>query len=205
VGDIYFARYWVQTIRQLSRTKLLGKDQVARLTTNRKEYSRGEPVRLRLEFTDERFSPAEDRAATVMLRRTDQTDRQISLHRNPANRELFDATLDNLPQGNYRAWLVDPSLPGEPSTNFLLKVSEAEFERTQMDAAELQAAAAETKGQFYRFDTADRLLGDLPTGRHVPMKPTSPPMELWNKWPVLLLLLVCLVGEWTLRKRAGML
>ena len=205
VGDIYFARYWIQTIRYLSRTKLLGKDQAARLTTNRKEYPRGEAIHLRLEFTDERFSPPEDRGATVMLRRGDQAERQITLHRHPAHRETFEATLDELPQGDYQVWLVDPVLPGEPSTNFLVKVSEAEFERTQMDAGELDGAAAKTKGHFYRFDTAAKLLGDLPSGRHVPMKPTSPPLELWNKWPVLLILLLSLAAEWTLRKRTGML
>ncbi len=205
VGDLYFARYWIQTIRYLSRTKLLGKDQAARLTSNRREYGRGEQVRLRLEFTDERFSPAGDRAATVMLRHGDQPQRQITLHRNPNHREVFEATLDDLPQGNYHAWLIDPVLPGEPAADFLVKVSEAEFERTQMDVAELEAAAAKTKGKFYRFETAGKLLDDLPAGRLVPMKPTSPPMELWNQWPVLLLLLVALVGEWTLRKRSGML
>ncbi len=40
VGDVFFARYWVQAIRFLSRTKLLGKDQAARLTTNRKQFAR---------------------------------------------------------------------------------------------------------------------------------------------------------------------
>jgi hypothetical protein len=205
VGDVYFARYWVQTIRYLSRTKLLGKDQAARLTSNRREYGRDEPVRLRLEFTDERFSPPADHGATVMLRRGDQPERQITLHHSPTHRELFEATIADLPQGNYHVWLIDPALPGEPATDFAVKVSDAEFERTQMDVAELQAAAAKTKGQFYRFDAAARLLDDLPMGRHVPMKPTSPPVELWNAWPVLFLLLVALVGEWTLRKRSGML
>jgi uncharacterized membrane protein len=205
VGDIYFARYWVQTIRYLSRTKLLGKDQAARLSTNRKEYPRGEAVRLRLEFTDERFSPPEEGGATVWVVRDKQIERQVALHRNPAHRELFEAMLENVPQGNYRASLVSPSLPGQPSVDFLVKVSEAEFERTQMDAAELEAASAKTKGHFYRFDTASRVLADLPIGRHVPMKPTSPPLELWNKWPVLLLLLISLTAEWTLRKRSGML
>ena len=58
-----------------------------------------------------------------------------------------------------------------------------------MDAAELQAAADKTKGRFYTWQTAGTLFDDLPAGRHVPMKPTGPPMELWNRWPVVLLLL----------------
>ena len=65
VGDVFFARYWVQTIRYLSRTKLLGNDQLAGLTANRKQFDQGEPVHLRLEFTDPRQSPAEGRDITV--------------------------------------------------------------------------------------------------------------------------------------------
>ncbi len=205
VGDAYFARYWVQAIRYLSRTKLLGKDQAARLTTNRKQFARGEPVRLRLEFSDERLSPSGEGGATVVLRRGDQIERRIALRRNPLHREVFEATVDDLAEGNYHAALVEPALPGEPSVDFLVKVSAAEFERTQMDVAELEGVAAKTKGRFYRFATAGTLLDDLPIGRHVPMKPTSPPLELWNQWPVLALLLMVLVAEWTLRKRRGML
>jgi uncharacterized membrane protein len=205
VGDSYFARYWVQAIRYLSRTKLLGKDQAARLTTNRKHYSRGEPVRLRLEFTDERLSPSGEGGATVALRRGDQAERRLALRRNPLHREVFEGTVDDLTEGSYRAALVEPAIPGEPSVDFLVKVSAAEFERTQIDVPELEGAAAKTKGRFYRFGAAGTLLDDLPIGRHVPMKPTSPPLELWNQWPVLALLLTVLVAEWTLRKRRGML
>ena len=96
VGDVFFARYWIQTIRYLSRTKLLGKDQVARLSTNRKQYAQGEPVRLRLEFTDPRLSPADGRDVTMLLRHGDQAERQLKLTRSPTNHELFEATLDPL-------------------------------------------------------------------------------------------------------------
>ncbi len=111
------------------------------------------------------------------------------MHRNPLHREVFEATVDDLAEGNYRASLSEPTLPGEPSVDFLVKVSAAEFERPRMDLAELEGAAAKTKGRFYRFSSAGALLDDLPVGRHVPMKPTSPPLELWNQWPVLALLL----------------
>ncbi len=57
VGDVFFARYWVQTIRYLSRSKLLGKDRSAELTVDRREYRRGEPVRVRVRFLDDRQAP----------------------------------------------------------------------------------------------------------------------------------------------------
>ena len=206
VGDVFFARYWIQTIRYLSRTKLLGKDQVARLSTSRKQYAQGEPVRLRLEFTDPRLSPADGHDVTMLLAPRRSSRAAIEAAPQPdESRAVRSDARSACREGSYQALVVDPPLPGEPSASFQVKVSEVEFERTQMDVAELQGAADKTKGRFYTWQTAGTLLDDLPAGRHVPMKPTSPPLELWNRWPVLLLLLLLLVAEWTLRKRSGMI
>ena len=72
-----------------------------------------------------------------------------------------------------------------------------------MDTAEMQRAADETKGRFYTFATAERLLAEMPEGRQVPME-SLPPQPLWNKWPLLAMLLALLTTEWILRKRGGM-
>ena len=100
VGDVFFARYWMQTIRYLSRTKLLGKDQAARLSTNRKQYAQGEPVRLRLEFTDPRLVARRWAAMSPMLiSRGDQAEQQLKLTRSPANHDVFEATFDPPAEG----------------------------------------------------------------------------------------------------------
>ena len=57
-GDAYFARYWVQTIRYLCRAKLTDAGRPVILSTDRREYAQGEPVRLRARFADERLAPA---------------------------------------------------------------------------------------------------------------------------------------------------
>ena len=72
-----------------------------------------------------------------------------------------------------------------------------------MDASALRAAAKQTQGSFYTFANAKNLLKDLPPGRQVPIE-SLPPRPLWNKWPVLLLFLSLLIGEWILRKFGGM-
>ena len=79
VGDVFFARYWVQAVRYLSRSKLLGKDHAVELTADRREYRRGEPVRLRVRFIDERQAPAEDDGVTVVLEREGQKNQRIKL------------------------------------------------------------------------------------------------------------------------------
>ena len=79
-----------------------------------------------------------------------------------------------------------------------------EFADVRMDAAELRRAAEQTGGRFYTFETAQRVLEDLPPGRQVPIE-SLPPLPLWNAWPVLAMFLGLLIGEWILRKRRGMI
>lgn len=204
VGDKHFARYWVQAIRYLSRAKLAGKDKVARLVTDRTRYRRGEPVRFQLRFLDERLVPAEDRGVTIMFEREGQTRRPLSLARHTSNPAVFEGQATKLSEGRYHAWVVDPVLAGEPATDFQVLPAAGETERSQMDITELTRAAAETRGKFYRFTSAHRLLDDLPEGRPVPIE-SLPSTPLWNKWPLLLLFLALLTSEWILRKRKGML
>jgi hypothetical protein len=205
VGDVFFARYWVQTIRYLSRSKLLGKDRTAELTADRDEYPRGEPVRLRVRFFDERLAPAADDGVVVMLERAGDKNRRLTLRRNATNRGIFEGVIAKPADGGYHAWLASPTLEGRaPSDDFLVVAPAGEFERTQMDLPELQRAAADTRGKFYTVTNAGRLLNDLPEGRQVPIE-SMEPIVLWNKWPALALFLGLIIVEWVVRKRRGLL
>lgn len=205
VGDVFFARYWVQTIRYLSRSKLLGKDRSAELTTDRREYRQGEPVRLRVRFIDERLAPAGEDGVTLVVEQEGEQNRRLTLQRTTSNRGVFEGVLSDAPQGRFHAWLASPTLEGSaPSADFLVAAPPGEFERVQMDASELKRASGDTKGRFYTIATASKLRGDLPEGRQVPIE-SLPPIALWNQWPLLFVLLSLLVGEWFIRKRKGML
>jgi hypothetical protein len=204
-GDEYFARYWIQTIRFLSRSKVLGKDRSAELTSDREEYQRGEPVLLRLKFLDDRKAPAEDDGVALMLERPGSPRRTITARRTSDSRGVFETTLTNLAEGRYRAWLAAPSLEGEPpSKEFRVVAPPGEQARLEMDAAELKSAAKISAGKFYTFSSASKLLDDLPPGRQVRIQ-SLPPQPLWNS-PILAgVFVLLLVVEWLARKKAGML
>jgi hypothetical protein len=205
VGDVFFARYWVQAVRYLSRSKLLGKDLSVELSADRREYRRGEPVRLRVRFVDERQAPVDDDGVVVVIERDGQKNQRINLERNATNRGVFEATFTNTMDGKYHAWVAQGAAEGSaPSADFLVVAPPGELERVQMDAAELKRAADETRGRFYRIHEVERLLDDLPAGRQVPIE-TLPPETLWNKWWLLATFLGLIVTEWILRKRKGML
>lgn len=204
VGDLYFARYWVQTIRYLCRAKLSDAGGPVVLVADRGEYAPGESVQLRVRFSDERLAPADDHGVTVVVELPGRQTQRLSLHRAAMGRGVFEGTISHPLPGNYHAWIAVPALEGQtPATDFTVTPPAGEFTRVRMDSAELRRAAEQSGGRFYTFETADRLAHDLPSGRQVPIE-SLPPRPLWNAWPLLALFLALLIAEWILRKRRGM-
>ena len=81
VEDMYFARYWIQTLRFLTRSKLAEGDRSARLSTDRREYALGDPVRVQVRFSDDRLAPLDDNGVTVELEQIGRQTQKVQLHR----------------------------------------------------------------------------------------------------------------------------
>lgn len=204
-GDVYLSRYWIQTIRYLSRSKLLGSNRQVELVADPPAARRDEAVRLRVRFLDDRAAPPEDDGVTVMLEREEGQRRQLTLTRDAAARGVFEGTVSNLAEGSYRAWLATPQVEGRPpATQFTVVEPPSERSRLQTDTADLRLAAERTQGKFYTFATADRLAKDLPPGRQVRIE-SMPPEAVWNLPLLAGLFVVLLVTEWLLRKYVGLL
>jgi hypothetical protein len=202
-GDVFFARYWVQTVRFMARGKLTT-GRGAQLTADRREYPRGEDVQLRARFLDPRLAPSND-DVVVVIDSPGQERRRVTLRRNPAVEGIFEGNIANLRQGQYDVVLAEPQIPGNPAaTRFTVTAPAGELERLEMDAPALISTAEITRGKFYKIADADRLVADIPTGRRVPVE-NLPPISIWNRWWLLATFLACIVTEWILRKRKGML
>ncbi len=203
-GDRYFARYWIQTLRFLTRSKLAEGDRSARLSSDRGKYPLGVPIRLQVQFRDEGLAPLDDNGVTVELEQIGRQTQKVQLHRTETGRGRFEAVLNNLPAGGYHVKMIAPALPGRVSAaDFVVDPPQSERARVQIDAKEMKQAAEVTKGGYYTYKDISRLLSDLPDGRQVPVE-SLPPVPLWNRWPLLALVLGLLIGEWLLRKRRGM-
>ena len=149
LGDLYLARYWVQSLRFLARSKLLGNDDGAELTADRREYRQGEPVRLRVRFTDERLAPPADDGVTVVVQRQGETNRRIRMQRDVTSRGVFEGELTGTTEGSYHVWMATPSSTGvAPAADFLVVAPPGEFETVRMDLAELTETAELTPGPF---------------------------------------------------------
>jgi hypothetical protein len=204
-GDVYLERYWIQTIRYLSRSKLLGNNRQVELVADPPSARRDEAVRLRVRFLDDRAAPAEDDGVTVMLEREEGQRKQMKLRRDAAARGVFEGTVSNLAEGRYRVWLAAPQVEGKPpATQFVVVEPPGERNRLEADLADMRAAAEKTQGRAYTFATADKLLDDLPEGRQVRIE-SMPPEAVWNYPLFAALFVVLLVAEWLTRKYVGLL
>ena len=202
-GDTYFARYWVQTIRFLARGKL-NQGRGAELTTDRREYRRGEVAQLRVRFLDSRLAPAGDEVS-VIVDAAGQDRRRVTLRRNATAEGVFEGSLADLTDGQCEVLLAEPQLPDTPpAVRFSVIAPPGEYARPEMDSAGLAAAAEMTHGKFFTIADADQLLAELPAGRRVPIE-NLPPIPIWNRWWLMSAFFVCLTTEWILRKRKGMM
>jgi hypothetical protein len=199
-----YARFWLQTIRYLAHTKLLGQDRLAELTTDRRQYRRGAPVEIQLRFLATQDAPPDEQPVSVVVESGDNR-RTVELRRTEENAARFVGTATDLGDGNYVARLVAPKVEGlAPTTDFAILPPPGEMDRVEADIAELTSATRVSGGKLYRADETAELVDDLPEGRHAPTT-RLPDVPLWNSWPVPLLFLVLLATEWILRKRHGML
>jgi hypothetical protein len=209
-GDLLFRRYWVQTLRYLSRSKLAGDESSAELRVDHDNrlYQRGETVRFRVRFRDESRAPAADDGVTIVVERDGHESRRVTLRRSPnqSQRGTFEGSFASAPTGKYHAWIATPTILG-PSQNvdFAVESPPGEAALSPMNAADLRRAAdAMKRGRFYTLDTAQQLIDDLPEGEQVVLERMEP-FALWNWPPVVLLLLGSVVVEWIMRKRKGLL
>lgn len=203
-GDIYYGRYWIQAIRYLARSQLLGKDRGAKLSADREIYQRGDTVNLRLRFLDERLVPNEKDGVTVMVERRGDTQQSVTLSRLPQDSSVFEGQIRRAADGAYHAWVVKPGFQdAPPSEDFVVESQSRELSQRSMDRAELSQTAEATRGRFIPLSEAEDLPAEIPPGQPVPLE-TQDPISLWNRPEFLVLFALFLTAEWLWRKRLRM-
>ncbi|MCB9937816.1 MAG: hypothetical protein H6823_06210 [Planctomycetaceae bacterium] len=201
----YYDRYWHQTIRYLSRAKLLSDRQPIAMTTDAQKYAEGDPVLLRVLFRDERLAPVDDHGVAVALEDEQGQRKSVVLSRTTTDRGLFETTLTDFAVGEYQVRLVAPTVSEQPAPlHFSVDSLRQEGSRLEMDAVDLKLAAATSGGRYYTIRDASRLLRSLPAGDQVRIE-SSDPRPIWNSAWLAALFVALLTTEWILRKRAGLL
>ncbi len=202
LGDVLFARYWVQAIRYLSRSKLQDEQLGAELTVARRRFRLGESIQFRVRFLHRPQQAVGE--VVVMVQQEGGPSHRVVLapHRNVPG--VYEGGPGPLPPGDYRAWIVAPVLGREREpVQFQVQPPPGERDQLKCDFRLLARVARSTGGTLLAPEQFDRLSRLLPRGRQVALEPL-PPLSLWNHWLLVGLVLGLLSAEWVWRKWQGL-
>jgi hypothetical protein len=200
-GDAYFGRYWIQAIRYLSRSRLIGQDRMAELMTDRLIYEQSEPVLVRARFQDDRSLPPPGEPVMVTVERQGGRRQTVSLSATPQLPLIYEAAVKSLPQGEYHAWISSPVAESAPATaDFRIEAPVRELQQRALNRTDLEQASRIANGRYYSWSEADRLPAELPPGTPIRLD-SDQPIPLWNRSELLMLLAGLLAAEWWFRKQ----
>ncbi len=201
VGDLYYGRYWVQAIRFLSRSRLLGQSKQAELRSDRSVYQRDDTINLRVRFFNEAEAPTTNDGVQVNVERRNGTTQLVTLQRVPQSPHVFEGQVQRPLDGTYHAWVAKPDFAQTPpSTDFRVESPDREFKVRGTNHPDIQSAAKISHGRAYNLATVEKLPDDIPVGQPIPLR-SEEPIVIWNRWEVLAIFASLLTTEWLLRKR----
>jgi uncharacterized membrane protein len=162
-------------------------------------------VKLAVQVRDEVSEPLDN--ATVKVTIDTPDGKQISL----------DAVSSDVAAGEYLARFVarepggyharvsvaaaDGADVGEAEAGFVHEPASDEFRTLRPNRELLQRIAEQTKGEVIEPHELESFVSSLPNRRIPITEPWIYP--LWHRWPILMLALTCLIGEWGLRRWKG--
>ncbi len=198
----YLATFVTSTVQWLLEPKTL--ERRVRIRPLRRFYAAGEPVHIWASVTDAAGNPVE--AAVVRLRVTSSDGEVRQLVLSPAEAGIYRGQLPGLPAGQYT--FTGEAIRGEQLLGRdygLFSVGDVSLEERSLraDAELLRTIAQRTGGAFFTADhihEVESWIARLPNWRPIVTTLTRE-LRLWHSLWLLLLALVSLSVEWTLRRR----
>lgn len=170
-------------------------------------FDGGAPVSFTGQTYDESMQPVSDATVDVTVR--DSTGTEYPYTMDPVGQGRYTLDVGTLPEGTYRyeatAQLGNNTL-GTDQGQFSVAPLRLEYQDPRADAVLLRQIAARSGGTAYTSETLDQLPDDLErrSSYSSEVVQQTSEAELWRTSLFLLLILLLLAGEWTLRKYLGL-
>jgi uncharacterized membrane protein len=193
------AQLWRQMVRWLVA------DSLRRVDVETAKFAPGKPVTMKIAVRDENYRPLDNAQVAVEISTPDS--HVIKIDAKPDSEPgVYLAEYTPRVDGGYRvlatARAADGSEVGKRTTGWVAEPSAIEFRSITPDRDRLERLAEETGGQVIDIDELDRFGSTLST-RKIPI--TDPWVyPVWHHPLVLGLVILCLCGEWGVRRWKGL-
>jgi uncharacterized membrane protein len=164
------------------------------------------PMELVIRTRDKQFAPLDNAAVTVTIQTPEKKEIQIAAESSRSSPGEYVASFSPRVAGAYRAEIrataADGSDVGRRETGWAVEPETEEFQKLSGNRSLLDQMAKDSGGEVIDVNRLDAFISSLPN-RKIPVTETWT-YPLWHQWSVVTLAMLCLVGEWGLRRWKGM-
>ncbi len=199
-GNAVYERILLQSIRWLVSVE---ESKLLRVSTNKDIYRTGEEILFSAQAYFEDFTPRDHLDIEVRIRSRDASADILLQGRGNG---LYEGKLNVLEGGDYRYEAVardGDRVVGTDQGQFTVESYRIEFQHTEADFRLLRQIALRTGGRTVSPDSLAPWAAQLQFEPRIRILEKQIP--LWQRWPMLAVILLTLSFEWFLRKRKGML
>jgi hypothetical protein len=182
-------------------------DRQVRVQPTTSTFQGDAPVSFTGQVYDESMSPVAD--ATVEVTITDSAGTEYPLTMEPVGNGRYELSVGTLPKGTYQyeatAQRANARL-GTDRGQFSVGALRVEYQQTRADPVLMRQIAARSGGRNYTSGNVETLPTDLAASENftATVATESSETELWQSFLLLIVVLILLAVEWTLRKRFGL-
>jgi hypothetical protein len=171
--------------------------------TNKEIYRAGEEVVIAAQAYFEDFTPRDNLEITVKISHRDGVNEIILEGR---GRGLYEGRFHALADGDYEFVATakeNETTTGVENGKFTVEALKIEFLQTMANLSLLRKLAEKSGGKFLNPDSLEQWVDALHFEERTLVQNRT--IQLWNRWPLLALVVLTLSLEWFMRKREGML
>ena len=193
---------WRQTVRWLVSDVPRGVDVDIRRATS---HSAG-GVDLVAKVRNKLFEPQDNATVTATVKTPDGKEVELTTESSSTTAGEYVTTFIPRAAGPYRATIIakaeDGSDIGRRETGWAVEPETEEFKSLAANRPFLETLAAESGGEMVELDGLDGFVSSLPN-RKIPVT-ESWTYPFWHQSSVFVFVMLCLAGEWALRRWKGM-
>ena len=200
-GELYYRQFWGQMIHRLGLSHALGSQKRFVVNTDRQSYQEEDRVLLTVEAYNKDFEALDEKAlppggllAQHISPGGDTDEVWVSNLRDG----VFETEVQVFEEGDHILKVRDPETGEFNEVTFRVAATSAELRSGKRNRSLQDKLAVSTGGRSYEFDTVNSIATEIkprPT-QLVEMKIRT----LWNTWPVFILVVLLMLGEWLFRK-----
>jgi hypothetical protein len=203
-GELYYRQFWGQMIHRLGLSHALGNQKRFVVRTDRQRYKEEDRVILSIEAYNKDFEPLEEKdlpeGGLVAHHITPQggTEGSTRMLVTSLREGVFETELQVFAGGEHTLNVKDPVTGEVSKVQFQVASMSAERRSGKRNRILEGRLASSTGGRNYEFHTVSKLVDEI---KPVPRKEvTLKVLPLWNTWPVFILIVILMLGEWLFRK-----